>query len=34
MDVVLLLAAAMLNRYRKEQLRYRAIDQKWGVGNI
>jgi len=34
MDVVLLLSAAMLNKYRKEQLRYRAIDQKWGVGNI
>ncbi|KAF8537609.1 hypothetical protein BDD12DRAFT_887278 [Trichophaea hybrida] len=34
MDVVLLLCAAMLIRYRKEQLRYRLIDQKWGVGNI
>ncbi|KAF8243427.1 hypothetical protein K440DRAFT_589596 [Wilcoxina mikolae CBS 423.85] len=34
MDVVLLLCAAMMIRYRKEQLRYRLIDQKWGVGNI
>jgi len=34
MDVVLLLCAAMLIRFRKEQLRYRLIDQKWGVGNI
>jgi len=34
MDVVLLLCAAMVIRYRKEQLRYRLIDQKWGVGNI
>ncbi|CCX30528.1 hypothetical protein FPQ18DRAFT_364743 [Pyronema domesticum] len=34
MDVVLLLCAAMLIKYRKEQLRYRLIDQKWGVGNI
>lgn len=34
LDVVLLLCAAMMINYRKEQLRYRAIDQKWGVGNI
>ncbi|RPB01775.1 hypothetical protein L873DRAFT_1675095 [Choiromyces venosus 120613-1] len=34
MDAVLILCAAMLIRYRKEQLRYRLIDQKWGVGNI
>jgi len=34
MDVVLLLCAAMLIRYRKEQLRYRLIEQKWGIGNI
>jgi len=34
LDVVVLLCAAMLINYRKEQLRYRLIDQKWGVGNI
>jgi len=34
MDAALLLSAAMVIRYRKEQLRYRLIDQKWGVGNI
>jgi len=34
LDVVVLLCAAMMIRYRKEQLRYRLIDQKWGVGNI
>lgn len=34
MDFILLLCAAMLIRYRKEQLRYRLIDQKWGTGNI
>lgn len=34
MDAVLILCAAMLIRYRKEQLRYRLIDQKWGMGNI
>jgi hypothetical protein len=31
---VMLLCTAMLSRYRKEQLRYRLIDQKWGVGSI
>ncbi|KAI5776157.1 hypothetical protein EDC01DRAFT_625736 [Geopyxis carbonaria] len=34
LDVVVLLCAAMMIRYRKEQLRYRLIDQKWGMGNI
>jgi len=34
MDAVLILCTAMLIRYRKEQLRYRLIDQKWGMGNI
>ncbi|PUU76371.1 hypothetical protein B9Z19DRAFT_258126 [Tuber borchii] len=34
MDAVVMLCAAMLIRYRKEQLRYRLIDQKWGMGNI
>jgi len=34
MDAVVILCAAMLIRYRKEQLRYRLIDQKWGMGNI
>ncbi|KAA8899416.1 hypothetical protein FN846DRAFT_899924 [Sphaerosporella brunnea] len=34
MDMVMLLCTAMLIRYRKEQLRYRLIDQKWGVGSI
>lgn len=34
MDAVILLCASMLMKYRKEQMRYRLIDQKWGVGNI
>ncbi|KAH0613893.1 uncharacterized protein LAJ45_02422 [Morchella importuna] len=34
MDAVVMLCAGMLIKYRKEQLRYRLIDQKWGVGNI
>jgi hypothetical protein len=34
MDFVLLLCASMLIKYRKEQLRYRLIDQKWGTANI
>jgi len=34
LDAVLILCAAMLIKYRKEQIRYRLIDQKWGVGNI
>lgn len=34
MDVVLLLCSSMLIKYRKEQLRYRLIDQKWGTSNI
>jgi len=34
LDFTLILCAAMLIRYRKEQLRYRLIDQKWGTSNI
>ncbi|KAL7270299.1 hypothetical protein RUND412_006998 [Rhizina undulata] len=34
LDVIMIICAAMLIKYRKEQIRYRAIDQKWGVGNI
>lgn len=34
LDVVVLLCAAMLINYRKEQARYRLIDQKWGVGSF
>jgi len=34
LDVAVLICTTMLINYRKEQLRYRLIDQKWGVGNI
>jgi len=33
LDVVVLLCAAMLINYRKEQHRYHLIDRKWGVGS-